>query len=337
MKAMIMEEIGDHLVYRDVPDPVIEEDDDVIIKVLACGVCTTDLKVLHGVLDSEGLPRILGHEPAGVVTAVGNRVTNVKVGDRVVSSTYQACKECGFCRSGRDTLCDHVRGRLGITVDGGFAEMMRIKASCIVRIPDSVDEAEACVLPCGAGVPYHALTRRVRLKAVDKVIVMGVGGIGIQAIQWCSICGASTIAVDIDETKLALAREKGATVTLNSRDPDFEEKLLAQGVATVIFDTVGLPELMNQCLKGLRKGGRIVMIGYGPGRELHIDAADVVLNEYEIYGSRGVGIKDVEDLMELLEHGKLHPIVTRYPLAQLNEIIDLIENNRLIGHAVVVP
>lgn len=337
MKAMVMEEVGEHLVYRDVPDPVIEEEDDVIIKVLACGVCTTDLKVLHGVIESEGLPRILGHEPAGVVTAVGSRVTNVSVGDRVVSSTYQSCKECGFCRSGRDTLCDHVRGRLGITVDGGFAEMMRIKASCVVKIPDEVDEAEACVLPCGAGVPYHALTRRVNVKAGEKVIVMGVGGIGIQAIQWCSICGASAIAVDMDETKLALAREKGAAVTLNSKDPDFEAKLAAQNGASVIFDTTGLSGLMKQCLKGLKKGGRIVMIGYGPGRELHIDAADVVLNEYEIYGSRGVGIKDVEDLMQLLACGKFHPTVKRYPLTQLNEIIDVINRNQLIGHAVVVP
>ena len=337
MKAMVMDRIGEHLTYCEVPTPTIESADDVIMRVLSCGVCATDLKVLHGIIDSEGLPRILGHEPAGIVTAVGSAGTNVKGGDRVVSATYLSCRECEYCRSGHDTLCDNVQGRLGITVDGGFAEYMRIKAQCVVKIPDGVDEAEACVLPCGAGVPYHALIKRIQLRATDKVLILGVGGVGTQAIQLCNLCGATAIAVDLDEEKLALAKSSGAVAAINTKDPDWAEKLKCLPEITAIFDTIGFPGILNQCLPALKKGGKIVLVGYGPGKELQIEMAKIVLNEYEVYGSRGVGIKDVEDLMELLAQKKFNPVVTRYPLSELNQIIDKINSNQLVGRAVVVP
>ena len=213
MKAMVLKEYNQPLVYcEDYPDPVIREENDVIIKITACGLCTTDLKVQHGVLETGGLPRILGHEPAGVVTAVGSRVTNVKVGDRVISSTYMACRTCENCRRGRDTLCENLSGRLGITVDGGFAEYMLAKAQCLVKIPDDVDEAQACIVPCGGGVAYHAMVKRFQVGPEDRVLILGVGGLGIQAIEMCAICGAETIALDIDDDKLAAAKAKPITV-----------------------------------------------------------------------------------------------------------------------------
>lgn len=338
MKAMVLKEYNQPLVYcEDYPEPVIQSEDDVIIKVLACGLCTTDLKVQHGFLDSEGLPRILGHEPAGIVTAVGANVTNVKVGDRVISSTYMACKSCEFCRQGRDTLCENLSGRLGITVDGGFAEYMRVKAPCLVKIPDEVDEAQACVIPCGGGVPFHAMLRRTKVGPTDRVIILGAGGIGVQAVQLCKFCGAEVIAVDIDGDKLDLAKERGADHIINTRNPRYLEQLQALGGATVMFDTVGLHSLLANCSKALKKGARIVMVAYGPNKQIQMDMADIVLNEFEVYGSRGVGIGDVSEMMALLAQGKVSPEVTRYPLSELNEVIAKLENNELIGRAVLVP
>ena len=184
MKAMVLKEYNQPLVYcEDYPDPVIREENDVIIKITACGLCTTDLKVQHGVLETGGLPRILGHEPAGVVTAVGSRVTNVKVGDRVISSTYMACRTCENCRRGRDTLCENLSGRLGITVDGGFAEYMLAKAQCLVKIPDDVDEAQACIVPCGGGVAYHAMVKRFQVGPEDRVLILCDGALGIHAVE----------------------------------------------------------------------------------------------------------------------------------------------------------
>lgn len=337
MKAMVLEALNQELVYRDYPDPVITRDDDVIIKVEACGVCATDIKVMHGVVEPEGLPRILGHEPAGRVVAVGPGVSNVKIGDRVVSATYMTCHACEYCRSARETLCDHVTGRLGITVDGGFAEYMKLNAQCIVKIPDTVDSAEAAVLPCGAGVPYHALIKRMTLRPTDMVMVLGVGGVGIQAVQLIKMCGAKCIAVDLDEDKLALAKENGADYVVNTKDAAYLDRLREAGKASVLFDTVGLPKLLSDCIGTLKKGAKIVLVGYGPGKKLELDMSTIVLNELDIMGSRGVSVKDVEDLMLLLENGKIRPVVKRYPISQLNDIIDKIEHNQLVGRAVVEP
>lgn len=338
MKAMVLKEYSQPLVYcEDYPDPVIQSEDDVIIKVLACGLCTTDLKVQHGALDSEGLPRILGHEPAGIVTAVGSNVTNVKIGDRVISSTYMVCKSCEFCRQGRDTLCVNLQGRLGITVDGGFAEYMRVKAPCLVKIPDGVDEAQACIIPCGGGVPFHAMVRRTKVGPADRVIILGAGGIGVQAVQMCKLAGAEVVAVDIDAEKLELAHERGADHIINTRNPRYLEELKALGGATVLFDTVGLHSLLDNCTQALKKGARIVMVAYGPNKQIHMELEKIVRNEFEILGSNGVGIGDVSSMMTLLAQGKVSPEVTRYPLSALNEVIAKMESNELIGRAVLVP
>lgn len=337
MKAMVLKEYNEPLVYCDYPEPNIKSEDDVIIRVIACGLCTTDLKVQEGILDSEGLPRILGHEPAGVVVRVGSNVTNVKYGDTVISSTYMACKTCEFCRQGRDTLCENLGGRLGITVDGGFAEYMRVKASCLIKIPDGVDPAQACVIPCGGGVPFHAMVRRVQVGPTDRVIILGAGGIGIQAVQMCKVCGAEVIAVDIDEDKLDLAKERGADHIINTRNPRYLEQLQALGGATVLFDTVGLHSLLDNCSKALKKGARIVMVAYGPNKQIQMDLADIVLNEFEVYGSRGVGIQDATEMMNLLAQGKISLEVQKYPLRELNEVIEKLKNNELIGRAVLVP
>ena len=168
MKAMVLKEYNQPLVYcEDYPDPVIREENDVIIKITACGLCTTDLKVQHGVLETGGLPRILGHEPAGVVTAVGSRVTNVKVGDRVISSTYMACRTCENCRRGRVTLCENLSGRLGITVDGGFAENEPVD---VVIRPEDID-----IVPVEQGQLVGTVTN-VTFKGMQYDIIVDFRG-----------------------------------------------------------------------------------------------------------------------------------------------------------------
>ena len=337
MKAMVLDELNSKLVYRDYPDPTIDSPTDVIIRVKACGVCATDLKVISGHIDSEGLPRIVGHEPAGEVIAVGSAVRNVKIGDNVISATYQSCKQCEYCRSARDTLCGNVQGRLGITVDGGFAEQMKLQAACLVKIPDGVDVAKACVLPCGAGVSYHALVKRIQLSPADKVIVLGAGGLGIQAVQMATLCGAEAVAVDLDDEKLALAKKNGASYVVNTKAPDYMEQLQGIKDATVLFDSTAISKLVADCMSVLKKGARVVFAGYGPHKTLEIPFETIALNEFELYGSRGVGMKDVEDLIVLLKNGKINPAVTKYPLCELNDILEKMKNNTLVGRAVMIP
>ncbi len=338
MKAMVLERLNEPLVYRDdFPKPEVQNPHDVIIKVLSCGLCTTDVKVQRGIVDPERLPRILGHEVAGVVVEVGADVTKVQPGDRIISATYQSCRTCESCRKGRDTLCRDVNGRIGITVDGGFAEYMRLQDSCAIKIPDGLDEAKACLFPCGGGVPYHALIRQAKIKPSDQVLLMGTGGIGIQAVQLCKSCGATVVALDMVEAKLNAALAEGADYAINTKDADFLDQLAAVGGGTVVLDTIGEAELMNAVVTVLQPGARIALVGYGPGHELHIDTQSIILKEIEIYGSRGVGVQDVADMMDLLERGTVSPVITRYPLEQLNEVIEKLNNNELIGKAVIVP
>lgn len=337
MKAMVLEEYKKDLVYREYPDPVIENDDDVILRVRACGVCATDMKVISGYVPSEGLPRIPGHEPAGEVYAIGSGVKNVKIGDRVVSSTYFTCKSCGYCRSGRETLCKNVQARLGVSVDGAFAEYMKTKAANLVKIPDNVSFAEAAVLPCGAGVPYHALVKRIHLAPTDKVVVLGVGGVGIQAIQLIKLCGAQAIAIDLDDAKLELAKENGADFTINTKNDGYIEELKSINNLTVLFDTTGVTKLIADIAKVMEPGSKIVMAGYGPGKDFQMPMGEIVLGEFEIYGSRGVSNKDIEDLMSLVQEGKLRPVVETYPISELQAILDKIGSNSLVGRAVIEP
>jgi D-arabinose 1-dehydrogenase-like Zn-dependent alcohol dehydrogenase len=337
MWAMVLEETGKDLVYKEVPDPVIQEDDDVIIKVKACGVCATDLKVMSGYIDTNGLPRILGHEPMGVVTEIGKSVKNVEIGDRVITSTYTVCKNCKFCRNARETLCENVSGRLGITHDGGFAEYFKAKAQNIVKVPDNVDDADAAVIPCGAGVPYHALVKRIKIEPVDKVVIIGVGGVGIQAVQLVKSRGAQVIAVDIDEDKLMLARENGADYTVNSLLPDYLDKMRKIGGLTVLLDTAGIPKMISECSTIMERGSKIVLVGYGPGKELRMPLELIVLSEFEILGSRGVSIQDAEDLMSLVSSGQVKPIVKKYKLTEVNEVLKKLKESTIVGRAVVIP
>ena len=194
MKAAVVV-ANEDVQYQEVEEPQVTPGH-VKIKVRYSGICGSDIPLVlnHGV---HFYPIVLGHEFSGDVVEVGEGVTNVKVGDRVISSTYMACRTCENCRRGRDTLCENLSGRLGITVDGGFAEYMLAKAQCLVKIPDDVDEAQACIVPCGGGVAYHAMVKRFQVGPEDRVLILGVGGLGIQAIEMCAICGAETIALDI--------------------------------------------------------------------------------------------------------------------------------------------
>jgi len=338
MKAMILEQIGKPLVYGEHPKPVLDADDDVIIKIRACGVCATDLKVKDGHVNPEGLPRILGHEPVGVVVEKGNGVAGVEIGDRVVSSTYLTCHECAYCKSGQDTLCVHVKGRIGVNIDGGFAEYMKTKAQNIVKVPDSVPDEVAALLPCGGGVPYHAMVRKMRIKPTDTVIVLGTGGIGIQALQLIKLLGARSVAVDITDEKLDFAKKWGADYVVNSSKEGFMDALKAIDPLTVLLDTTGVPAAITACASALQRGGRIVLVGYSPGKDLVLPLQQVVLEELEVVGSRGVGLRDVEDLMQLYARGELVAVeAEKYPLRELNMVMEKLKNNQLSGRSVVVP
>jgi len=334
---MVLEKYNTDLIVREVPIPRIEAEDEVLVKVKACGVCATDLKVISGHINSKGFPRIVGHEAMGEVVEIGEKVGKINICDRVVISTYVTCGECKYCKQGRETLCTNVKGRIGIDRDGGFAEYMKVPASNIVKVPDEVADEEAAILPCGAGVPLHALKNRANIGPTDTIVILGVGGVGIHAVQLSKVLGAQVIAIDISDTKLELAKKYGADYVVKSNEDDYLEKLEEIGEITAILDTAGLPKVLRQIQEVLVRGAKIIIVGYGPCKDLIAPLDFIALKEFEIYGSRGVSIQELRELMKFVALNKIKPVVKKFPLEDLNNVLNKLRKNQINGRAVIVP
>src|SRR5512133_3279422 len=219
MKAMRLEQYDGPLVLRDLPTPE-PGPGEVLVKVAACGVCRTDVKILRGEIPPPivNLPHTPGHEPAGVIAAVGPGVEDVQVGDRVVVYFYINCGHCEMCRKNRGNICFEIR-RLGFELPGAYAEYLLVPAGHVIPIGD-LDFVQTAILPDAVAVPYHAIRHQARVEPGQDVLIVGVGGLGVHAIQIAKLEGARVIAVDVDEERLELARQLGADEVVNARDGD---------------------------------------------------------------------------------------------------------------------
>lgn len=339
MKAMVLESYGNPLVLRDVPIPEVGPQD-VLLRVKACGVCGTDLKISSGRIATTHVPVTMGHEPMGVVVEVGKDVQGVKVGDRVIVSIYQPCGDCKFCLSGRHTLCLNLKGRTGFELDGGFAEYLRVPAVNVVKVPDNIGDNEAAILSCGVATPFHGLRARAKVKPGDNVLIMGVGGLGIHAVQVARLCGARVIAVDIVEEHLTMAKEYGADEVLAFDQNTFVSKILdlTRTGATVIFETVGHPSTIEESLRALEPGGKLVMAGYYPGEPFAGETPLIVLKELEIMGTRAINKQELIELVSLTAEGRIAPVVTgSFGLEEVNSIMQQLTKGKITGRVVINP
>lgn len=339
MKAMVLENYNQPLVEKSVPIPEIGSED-LLIKIKACGVCGTDLKISAGWINTVQVPLILGHEPMGEIVKVGTEVKDFKPGDRVIIASYQTCGNCKFCLSGRQTLCLNLKGRTGFEMDGGFAEYMKIPAFNAVKIPVNIGDNEASIISCGLATPYHGLITRARVTPADNVVIMGVGGLGLHGVQVAKLCGAKVIAVDIKDENLKMAQEFGADITLKFDKDSFVStiKEITKTGASVIFETVGQPVTIEESLKALEPGGKLVQAGYYPGKAYAVDSLQVVLNELEIIGVRCINKEELRQLVNLVADGRIKPIVTgEFKLDEINSVLDKLRQGKLIGRVVVKP
>ena len=258
MKAMILTEFNKPLVAGDVPIPTIG-DGDLLMKVKRCGVCYTDIKVASGLAPDISLPRILGHEVAGEVAAVGKDVKNFREGDRICLHFYLSCGQCEYCLEKKENLCVNIRGRIGFLSDGGYAEYVRVPATHAFEIPPNVAFEEAAILADAVATPLHGL-RQASLKVGETLAIIGAGGLGLQAVQIGKFLGARVLSVDLEEKRLEMARALGAEKTFNATKANWEQSVRdytqGKGVNTVL-DLVGKSETVNSSLTFLRKGGEI--------------------------------------------------------------------------------
>jgi 6-hydroxycyclohex-1-ene-1-carbonyl-CoA dehydrogenase len=290
-------------------------------------MCHTDLHYIdHGVKTFKPPPLILGHEAAGIVEELGDSTSDVAVGDRVLIPAVLSCGRCGYCRRGRENLCDNMV-MPGNNIDGAYAEFVVIPANQLIPLPDSFDLEQACVIADAISTPYHAVKHRGRVQAGDSVAVVGCGGVGLNVVQCATVAGAQVIAVDLNPTRLETARTLGAVDVVNPADVDRLDKHirgLTDGGVDVAFEAIGNPATMKLAYSLLRRGGRLCVIGYSQ-EDVTLSAAKLMYYELEVVGSLGCGGGEYPEIIRLVEAGRLQlePIVSgSLPLEDINEGFD---------------
>jgi len=342
MKAAVFHGSGQPLRIEEIPTPAPGLGQ-VVVKTAACGVCHTDLHYIdHGVPTFKQPPLVLGHEASGVVAQVGSGVKDFKVGDRVLLPAVLTCGVCEFCRTGRENICQTMT-MFGNNVDGAYAEFVVTPAKDIFHLPKEIPLEEGAIIADAISTPYHAVRNRAEVKAGDTVVVFGCGGVGINIVQVAAAVGGVVIAVDVSEKKLDWARKFGATYTINAGKVEKigkEIKKLTDGGADVALEAIGKPETIEAAFGTLRKGGRLVVVGYS-AEEIKLSAARIMYFEMEVRGSLGCRPVDYPKLIELVRIGKIKvaELVThKFPLEKIDEAFNLLRNHdENLLRAVVIP
>lgn len=326
MKAAVFHGGGKPLIIEDVPAPE-PRPGEVVIRVAACGLCHTDLHYLdHGVPTFKTPPIVLGHEAAGTVKWIGAGVTGFKEGDRVLAPSVWSCGRCRFCRAGRENLCNDLV-MPGNHTDGAFAEFLAVPAKELVSVPPAIPLERACIIADAVSTPYHAVKRRGRVRAGDTVAVVGCGGVGLNVVQCAAVAGATVIAVDLNEARLELAKRLGARYAINPATTgrvDKDVRKLTDGGVDVAFEVVGNPKTIELAFNLIRKGGRLVVIGFSHD-PAPINVGKLMFYEMELVGSLGCGAGEYPEIVALVESGRLtlDPIVSgTLSLDDINEGFD---------------
>jgi threonine dehydrogenase-like Zn-dependent dehydrogenase len=297
MKALMLKGPGDAAV-ADVPEPVLPGNDEILLKVRKVGLCGSDLNSYRGRNPLISYPRILGHEVAATVLELNPDHPEWRPGTDVAVSPYTNCGRCASCLHGRPNACQFNQ-TLGVQRDGALTEMIAIPAARLYRAHLSLQEL-CLVEPLTVG--FHAVARG-RVTAGDTVAVFGCGGVGLGAVSGAAFRGARVVGIDVDDDKLATAREAGAAHTVNSAAGDLHGELaeLTNGQGPdVIIEAIGLPQTFRAAVEEVAFTGRVVYIGYAK-EQVAYETRLFVQKELDILGSRNAQPEDFRDVIRMLE------------------------------------
>ncbi len=285
-------------------------DGGVVIKVEATGLCRSDWHGWMGHDPDIVLPHVPGHELAGIVCAVGKRVTRWKAGDRVTVPFVCGCGRCPECESGNPQVCPN-QFQPGFTAWGSFAEQVAINYADmnLVALPAWLDSATAACLGCRFATSFRAVVDQGRVKAGEWLAVHGCGGVGLSAIMIANALGAKVVAIDIDQEKLEFAREMGARATVDARslaDVPAAVHEITKGGAHVSIDALGHPTTCVNSIIGLRRRGRHVQVGLLP-EGATLPMSRIIAHELEIIGSHGIQASRYGAMLEMIQGAKLEP------------------------------
>jgi D-arabinose 1-dehydrogenase-like Zn-dependent alcohol dehydrogenase len=337
MKAAVLKQINEPIILEDVPEPVIGPYD-VLVNTKACGICGTDVHMWEGWGYTPALPFVMGHEPSGVVAEVGNKVARFRKGDRVVTNNFFSCGHCFFCRTNRETQCENLDGILGVLNHwGGYGEFFAIPERQLFHLPNKISFTEGSVIADAVVTAVHAVERG-RVTPEDTVVVIGVGGCGSSVVQISKFHGAKVLGLDISDAKVAHIARVGKIEALNIRNSDPKPFVFdhteGRG-ATCVIDTVGSEETLNMGMNLLRRGSRLVVLGYTQQR-YPLDPRQIAVNEMEVIGTRSGGRQCTANAIKFASDDRWNPIVTDIlPIDKVNEALHMMKYGEALGRIVL--
>jgi 2-desacetyl-2-hydroxyethyl bacteriochlorophyllide A dehydrogenase len=327
MRAMAVVDYDRPLEPLDLPVPE-PGPGEVLVHIRFCGLCYSDVKTCTGHMPYSSrlrLPHVAGHEIAGELAAAGPGTT-IPTGQRVAVYNYWACGTCRSCRAGEETICLDLRGWVGFTSPGGFQEYLVVPERYVLPLPASIAFEQAAALSCATGTSYRAVVTRGRVAAGESVLVVGTGGVGLQAVQVARAAGGRVFAADVDSRKLERARELGAETPPRGADSAGWLREVTDGGADLVIEAAGKPDSLALASESVRLGGRVVLVGYTVGERYPIPSSETVLGEISYIGSRYVKRDELARAVELVASGAVTPA--------LDEIFELADANRAIQRLV---
>jgi len=300
------------------------------VRVEAAGVCGSDVHMWRGHVPVRQTPIILGHEIAGVIERCGEGTAPWAPGDRVIVRAAAGCGACARCAGGEDNLCSR-QTVLGMDVDGGFAQFVLAPAANLVPLPPHIPFETGAILTDAVATPYHALGARGRLSPGERVVIFGCGGLGTHAVLLAPLLGAGqVIAADVRPGALIRARRLGAHEALDPREEPAYKAVgrLTDGGADLAVDFVGTPDTASQALRCLRPGGRLVIVGMGQEPIPLPPPALFAWREHAVAGSFGSTRHDLDQVLGLVESGRLDlsgSVTGRFPLSAVNQALETLE------------
>jgi alcohol dehydrogenase, propanol-preferring len=329
-------------VLTETPKP---QGSEVLVRITRAGVCHSDLHIWQGYFDLGGGKRFyvkergcvppftLGHEPLGIVEAMGPRARGAKRGEKRLVFPWIGCGKCAVCKAGQDNYCVSGSRILGVNRNGAYATHVLVPDAKYLLDVRGIEDGFAATLACSGLTAYSASAKLPALAREDRVAVIGCGGVGLAGVAVLRAKGVKKIiACDVDTAKLDTARKLGATETLDSRSPDAAAKLA--GVAGII-DFVGTPATAALGIAALRKGGRYVLVGLHGGELVH-PLPPIAQRAIGIVGSYVGNLQELKELVALVKKEKLKPLpVSTRPASEANGALEDLKAGRVVGRVVL--
>ena len=349
MKAARIIEPNEPLTISDVEKPK-PNGNQVLVKVKSTGVCHSDLHLWEGGYDTgDGFMKVTdrgvkfpvtpGHEVVGTVEKIGESVQNIKIGDTVLVYPWIGCDKCPTCEKGDTNLCETPKS-LGVFQDGGYAEKVIVPDYKFLADIGDVNPDSASSLACSGLTAYTAI-KKALVNNPESILIVGAGGLGLMGVQIANhMTKCKIICADIDDEKLKIAKELGATDVVNTKESDASQKIMSicneKGVDSIV-DFVNAPPTVKLDLSVIRKLGNIILVGLFGG-SVDLPLVSVPLKAITIQGAYTGNYKDMVELIELAKQGVINPIVSKhYTLDEATGALDDLKNRKILGRAVINP